>query len=85
MLTRGPIANRWQSDRGRDVTAHLLCRRRVNHRSHLGDAIGRKASLFRVFPNCGFAGGDVHAVDLVIGDVAVEPLDLRPHALEHVA
>src|SRR5689334_14749725 len=32
-----------------------------------------------------FVGRLVHAVDAVVGDVAVDPLDLRPHAAEHPA
>ena len=30
-------------------------------------------------------GRDVHAVQLVVGHVAVQPLDLRPEGLEHTA
>src|SRR5690606_39100563 len=30
-------------------------------------------------------GRDVHAVDLVLGHITLDPLNLRPHLLEHLA
>lgn len=45
-------------------------------------AIGGDAGSARMFPNGFFIGREVHAVDLVFGDVAVEPLNLRPHIFQ---
>src|SRR5687768_3501817 len=59
--------------------------RGVDHLTHLRDLVGRKPALLRVLPDHLHVGGDVHAVDLVVGDVARHPLDLRAQVLEHAA
>src|SRR5207249_1236950 len=41
--------------------------------------------LLRVLAHHLFARRHVHAVDLVAGHVALDPLDLRPEALQHAA
>ena len=35
-----------------------------------------------MFPDAVFVGREVHAVDLVLGDVTMQPLNLRPHVLQ---
>src|SRR4029453_14610604 len=57
----------------------------VDHRAHTRDAIRREAADSRVLANHLFVIGDVDAVDLVVGDVAFHPLDLRPESAEHAA
>src|SRR5438105_15016793 len=62
-----------------------LRRGRINHRAHLRDAIGREAALFGVLAHGLFIGRDVDAIDLVVGDVTLHPLDLWAHAAQHSA
>jgi len=49
---------------------------RVEKSSHSGDAVGRNAYALGVFLDASFVRGEVDAVDLVAGYIAVEPLDL---------
>src|SRR6267143_6736129 len=65
--------------------SQLLGRRRVDHRPNASDLVGREPSLLGVSPHGVLVRRDVHTVDLVIGDVALEPLDLRAHVLEDPA
>jgi hypothetical protein len=52
--------------------------------AHSGDAIGRNAHPPGVFLDGCFVRGEVYAVHLVAGYVAMEPLDLGAHCLaEH--
>jgi hypothetical protein len=70
-----------------------MCRRKFNQRlfracrveqpAHGGDAIGRNACALGVFPDGLLVRSQVHAVDLVAGHVAVEPLDLGTHSLQN--
>src|SRR5438093_13530056 len=59
--------------------------RGVDHGPDLGDLVGREAPLLGVLPHHVRVGRDVHAVELVIGDVAGDPLDLGSQVLEHAA
>ena len=52
--------------------------------SKLDDEMER-VRLRRVFTHRVFVGRDVDAVDFVVGDVAFQPLDLRPHLFKHPA
>lgn len=47
-----------------------------------GDAVRWDAGAFGVLANDGFVGGQVNAVNLVAGDVAVKPLDFVAQALD---
>src|SRR6266702_7541775 len=58
-----------------------LCCSRINDSSHFGHAIGRKAALLRMLTHQVFTWRDVNTVDLVVGDVALDPLKLRPELL----
>src|SRR3990172_4870841 len=49
------------------------------------DSIRRKASLPGMLPHHLFVGSNVHAIDLVAGDIAFLPLDPRPQAIQHAA
>ena len=51
----------------------------------LRDAIRGKPALLGMFADQFFAGGDVDAVDLVVGHVAVHPLDLWPEISQDAA
>src|SRR5262249_38784762 len=62
-----------------------LGRRRVDDRFDFRDAVRRKSALLRVFADQCLAGRVVNAIDLVGGDVAVDPLNLRAEVLEHPA
>src|ERR1700722_5735431 len=63
----------------------LLADGGVDDRSYLGDAIGREAALLGMGANGGLVRRDVDAVDLVVGDVAVQPLDLGAQLTQHSA
>ena len=47
---------------------------------HRGNAIGRNTYTLGVLMNAGFVGSQIDAIHFVSGDVAVEPLNLRPHS-----
>ncbi len=57
----------------------------IHDRANHPDGIYRKASTLRVFANVFFIGRDVDAEDLVISEIAVQPLHARAHFLEHTA
>ena len=59
--------------------------RRVDDVPHLRNAVRGEASLARVFAHHLFVGRDVDAVDLVVGDVALQPLNLGPEVAQHRA
>src|SRR5882672_7808244 len=63
----------------------LLSGRRIDRAQDLADPVGGEAALGRVLAHHLLVGRHVHAVDLVSGDVAVDPLDLRAQALQHAA
>src|SRR5580704_6888955 len=48
----------------------------VDDAANLGDAVGGEAALAGVLADHLFVGRDVDAVDFVVGDVAMKPLDL---------
>jgi hypothetical protein len=52
---------------------------------HLGDGIGWKAALGGMIADHLLIGGIVDAVNLVAGDIAVDPLDLGAKGAEHSA
>ena len=56
---------------------------RVDETSHCGYPISRKATPLRVFSNRRLIRGNVHAVDFVAGNVALQPLNLGPHSLNN--
>src|SRR5688572_4749489 len=58
--------------------------RRIDHIPDLRNAIGRKAATLGVLAYRFLIGSDVNAIELVSRDVAVQPLNLRSHALEGV-
>ena len=60
----------------------LLIFLRVDEVPDCGHAAGRKAQLPRVLPHGRFIRREVHAVDLLVGHIAVEPLNLWAHPLE---
>jgi len=57
--------------------------RRVEKTAHSGDAVGGNACSLRVFSDGRLVGGEVNAVHLVAGYVAMEPLD-SGHSLEDI-
>ena len=57
---------------------------RINQTAHCGNTIGWNAYPAGVLPNGVLVGREVNAVDLVFGDVAVEPLNLRSHFLQRL-
>lgn len=70
---------------GRRSALLLLFGDRIDDRRHNADAVYGEAAEFGVAADGCLIGGDVDAVDLVFGDVAVDPLDLRSEGAEHVA
>jgi hypothetical protein len=62
----------------------LLRARRIEKPPDGGDAIGGKAYAPGMFLNGRLVRGEVDAVHLVAGYVAMEPLDLRTHCLQNV-
>src|SRR5205814_265128 len=57
----------------------------VNRQLYFGDAVGRKATLFGMLSHHGFIGSYVHAINLVRGNVAVQPLNMRAQFVKHAA
>ena len=55
---------------------------RVNEATHCRDPIGWDTGQARMLPNSIFIGRDVNAVDLVLGDITVQPLDLRSYSTQ---
>ena len=58
---------------------------RIDHRPDPGDAVGGEARRFRVLADQLLARRAVNAVDLVVGDVGMDPLDFRPELAENRA
>ena len=52
--------------------------RGVDHLSDFRNPIGREAALLRVFTHHLFIRRDIDAVDLILGDITLDPLNLRP-------
>ena len=57
---------------------------RVNETPYGGDTIGGNACKAGVLPNSVFVWREVNAIDLILGDVTVEPLNLRPHCFQRL-
>ncbi len=57
----------------------------IDDAADLGDLVGGEAALLGVLSDHLLVGSDVDAVNLVVHDVAVEPLDLRAHTAEDTA
>lgn len=62
-----------------------LRRRRINNRMNFVNGIGREAALAGMFKDHFLVGGNIDAVDLVAGHIAVYPLDLGAEFAEHSA
>ena len=60
------------------TTAGLFSGCWINDRPNLRDAIGRKSTHLRMFAYGIFIRSNVYAIDFVIGDIALHPLNLRP-------
>ena len=58
---------------------------RIDHRADPRDTIGREAALLGMRLHGRLVGRVIDAVDLVVGDVTMDPLDLRSHAVQHAA
>src|SRR5438445_4899182 len=67
------------------LTSALFGGRGIDDALDLGDVVGGEAALLRVLAHHLLVRRHVHAVDLVAGHVALDPLDLRPEALQHAA
>lgn len=59
--------------------------RRVDHRLDLGDTVGRKAAFAGMFLDQVLVRSRVNTVDLIVGHIAVYPLDLSPKAIQNTA
>ncbi len=57
---------------------------RVNETAYCRDTIGRNACSAGMLPDAVFVRREVNAIDLVLGDVTVEPLNLRPHCVQRL-
>src|ERR1039457_4664068 len=60
-----------------------LCRCGIDDAAHLRDLVSREAALAGVFADQFFVGRDVHAIQLVIGDVTLDPLNRRSEVAEN--
>src|SRR5262249_41526553 len=80
--TNRPWAEWWTP--GQQRTGVLLAGGGVDHPGDRRDAVRREAAAAGVLVDDVLVGGDVDAVDLVVGDVALLPPDLRPEAREHL-
>src|SRR5215471_11147441 len=56
--------------------------RRIDYGFDFRNTVSWKAALLRVGANHVFAGGDIDAINLVAGYVALYPLNLRPEVLQ---
>src|SRR5687767_2317898 len=79
--TTGP----WTSRSSRIRPRPSLRAGRIDHAADRRDAVGGEPAPPRVLEDRILAFGDVDAVELVAGHVAVEPLDLGAHVAQHVA
>lgn len=59
-----------------------LCRRRIDHRYDTRDPVRGESALARVLSHRSLVRREIHAVDLVAGHRAVQPLYLRSHAVQ---
>lgn len=84
-LNRERIAPRLIARRDKTPGRSGLGRGRIDHLSDLGNAVGREAALFGVFTHQLRVGRDVDAIDLVVRDVALDPVDLRAELLQDAA
>src|SRR6202522_2372240 len=55
----------------------------IDQATHGGNAISGEAAFFRVLANQRFVGREVNTVQLVAGDVALQPLNFRAQFLQH--
>jgi hypothetical protein len=62
----------------------LLGSGRIDQPPHGRDAIGRDTYFLRVFPDQSFVGSEIHAIDLVAGDIALQPLNFGAHLPENL-
>src|SRR5215813_14231265 len=62
-----------------------LRRCRVDHAFHFRDPVGREAALLSVLTDHLLIGRDVDAVNLVVRNEALDPLDLRSEVAQHAA
>ena len=69
----------------RRLAGRTFCCRGIDYRLDLGDVIGRKLASPGMFPNDLGIGCDIDAVDFVIRDITLNPLNLRPQGLQHSA
>jgi hypothetical protein len=61
----------------------LLGRRRIDHVADLADLVRWEAAALSVLADDLFVGRTIDAVDLIVGDVAVHPLNFRPKIAKH--
>jgi len=59
--------------------SRLLGSCRIDHRTNSRDSIGRKTALLGVLKYRVFIGGNIYAVDSVVRDIALNPLNLSTH------
>ena len=64
--------------------ADLGCHRWVDHSADSGDTIGGNADAPGMFKDGCFVGREVDAINLVAGDIAMHPLNIRTQRLENV-
>ena len=63
----------------------LLGGSRVDDRSHLRDSIGRKTALSGMFAHHLLVRRVIDAINFIVRDVTVHPLNLRSQFLQHAA
>src|SRR5262245_38975520 len=78
-ITKSIIAAQPSSVRSarRLILSVWLFRSRIDHLADLGDLRCRKATDLRVLPNDVLVFGEINAERLVVGDVGLNPLDVR--------
>jgi hypothetical protein len=69
------LSHTWRHHR----IVRLLGSCRIDHRTNSRDSIGRKTALLGVLTYRVFIGGNVYAVDSVVRDIALNPLNLSTH------
>ena len=69
----------------RSIRASSLRRSRIDDGLYLGDLVCGKPALAGVLFYHPFVRGDIDAINLVIRDITLDPLNSRPHLVEHSA
>src|SRR6516164_11301072 len=85
-MRSGRKVRQWTSKKRSNILSRsrnpLLQQRRINEAANSGNPINGNTYSAGMFPDAVVIWRKINAVNLVLGHIAVEPLDLRPHFLQ---